>query len=66
MPPASTFPWLWYGKVGAHRKFLLRISDIFSGWIGDNVVRNSGFLSIAEANDVIVVFPQVFFENIKI
>jgi len=30
-----------------------------SNWIGDNYIRNSGFLPIADANDVIILFPQI-------
>ena len=30
-----------------------------SNWIGDNYIRHSGFLPVADANDVIMLFPQV-------
>merc|ERR1712215_486750 len=30
-----------------------------SGWIGDNYIQHNGFLSVAEANDVIMIFPQI-------
>ena len=30
-----------------------------SNWIGDNYIRHSGFLPLADANDVILLFPQV-------
>ena len=35
--------------------------DFFSNsnWIGDNYIRHSGFLPLADANDVIMLFPQV-------
>ena len=47
---------------------LTKIIDIFDGhfsyfsnsnWIGDNYIRHSGFLPLADANDVILLFPQV-------
>ena len=33
--------------------------QIPSNWIGDNYIRHSGFLPVADANDVIMLFPQV-------
>jgi len=30
-----------------------------SGWIGDSFIRNSGFLAVADASDMILLFPQV-------
>merc|ERR1711962_258399 len=30
-----------------------------SNWIGDNYIRHSGFLPVADANDVIMLFPQI-------
>jgi len=30
-----------------------------SNWIGDNYIRHSGFLPLADANNVIVLFPQI-------
>ena len=29
-----------------------------SGWIGDSFIRNSGFLAVADASDMILLFPQ--------
>jgi len=30
-----------------------------SGWLGDSFIKNSAFLVTAEANDVIMIFPQI-------
>ena len=30
-----------------------------ASWIGDVYIQRSGFLSLAEENDIVMVFPQV-------